>query len=127
MWPVKDLSHLPDDWLDAFLQLINEDDAPGERFASRMQAIFRMQEIESREGRALTAHPKSARIEKLKREGKPFPVERDQLYDHDGTVFQVGRVSVKAEWAELRTGEDARFKRHPLPLPADFRLIGWTR
>lgn len=125
--PLKDLSHLPDDWLDAFLLLTNEDDDAPDKFASRIQAIYRMHEIESREGRSLTACPKSARVEKLRREGKPVPVERDQMYEHGGVVFEVGRVSVKAGWAELRAGGDARSKRRPLPLPADFRLIGWAR
>lgn len=126
LFPVEDLSHLPNDWLDAFLFLIDEEDGGAEdRFAAEIEAIFRMRDIQRREGCSLHAYPDAARAEKLRREGKPLPVKRDQLYDQDGTVFEVGRVSHKAGWAELRTDGDTRYKQHPLPLPADFRLIGW--
>lgn len=129
LFPVEDLSYLPDDWLEAFLLVTDEDrdGDPDARFVSEIEAIFRMRDIQAREGRSLIVHPKAARAEKLRREGKPIPVERDQMYERDGVAFEVGRVSVKAGWAELRADGDAHSKRRPLPLPADFRLIGWAR
>ncbi|HEY1705934.1 MAG TPA: hypothetical protein VGG75_40140 [Trebonia sp.] len=127
LFPVEDLSYIPDDWLEAFLLVTAEDGGdPDSRFASEIQAIFRMRDIQAREGRCLVVHPKAARAEKLRREGRPVPVERDQLYERDGGTYEVGRVSVKAGWAELRTDGAPHAKRHPLPLHADFRLIGWA-
>lgn len=129
LFQVEDLSYIPDDYLEVFL-LVTDEENDGDadaRLASRIEAIFRMRKIEQREGRSLHTHAKGARAEKLRREGRPVPVERDQVYERDGVTFEVGRVSVKAGWAELRAGGDVRSKRRPLPLPADFRLIGWAR
>ena len=128
VWPLEDLSHLPDDWLDAFLLYTEEDNTgdPDARFVGRITAIYRMREIEEREGRNLHAFPRNARAEKLRREGKPVPVERDQLYERDSVTFRVGRVSAKGGWAELHCGDNPG-KRHRLPLPEDFRLTGWAR
>ena len=128
LFPLEDLSHLPNDWLEAFLVLIDEDGDrdPDTRFIDSMRAIYRMREIEGREERDLHADHRNARAEKFRREGKPVPVERDQLYERDGDVLRVGRVSAKGGWAELHRG-DSPGKRNRLPLPEGFRLIGWAR
>lgn len=131
MWPAEDLSDVPDDWLEAFLIIIDESDTrdPDGHFVASIEAIFRKRDIERREGRRFFATGKNAQREKLRREGKPVPVERDQVYECGEGLMEITRISHKGGWFHARpAGTDGPLgKRRPLPLPADWRLAGWTR
>jgi hypothetical protein len=66
----KDLSHLPTDWLKAFAVWVGEPDGtlpPEEVFTRRIEAIFRMRDIERREGRSFAANPDDALAELARR------------------------------------------------------------
>lgn len=130
VWPLEDISDIPDDWLEAHLTLVDEsrDRDPDGHFVASIEAIFLKRDIERRDGRRYFATGKNAQAEKLRREGKPIPLERDQVYECDGTLWEIGRVSFKGGWFQVRhVGTDEPLsKRRPLPLPANWRLAGWV-
>lgn len=130
VWPLEDLSDVPDDWLEAHLTLVDEGSNrdPDDHFVASIEAIFRKRDIERREGRRFFATGKNAQAEKLRREGKLIPVERDQVYEGDGSLWEIGRISFKGGWFQVRPAgtDEPLSKRRLLPLPADWRLAGWT-
>jgi hypothetical protein len=74
--PAQDLSGVPDEWLEAQVIYLSDDDGSDGHFAETIGAIYRIHEIE--EGRGRLAYPslQEAQIELDRRRGvKPRPPE----------------------------------------------------
>jgi hypothetical protein len=48
--PARDLSEAPDDWLQAYAILLDEDNASEDKFVRHIEAIYKLREIEDRDG-----------------------------------------------------------------------------
>ena len=68
---MTDVSELPDEWLDAFVDYISDHDelSPDEAFILRVKAAFTIREIERREGRGFCANPAEGLAEYARRHG----------------------------------------------------------